>query len=334
MVVCTISSRGESHPFPHLRVCKLMVHRSPGWQNFLSHVATKYEMHVYTMGTRAYAEEVCAAIDPDGKLFGGRILSRDESGSESAKPFTIDILVRRLFLGLTQKSLQRLFPCDQSMVVIIDDRADVWEWSPNLVKVIPCWYLLSLIAVLYTDNFIVDDFFVGIGDINSAFLPKLEPIAPVLPQEVPQLLKPEPTTTETAEDNDGDLSTQLTDATDTDTTLSLPGSSLSLDGALSFEDSERSEMEKKEILTRNHMALDQQVEERPLAKKQEELQVASSASASPSSNGNATPGKGDVNSVAPPKPAVRKALLKNDDIELTRVQNVCCPCFLLFVPAR
>jgi hypothetical protein len=41
-------------------------------------------MHVYTMGTRAYAEEVCAAIDPDGKAFGGRVLSRDESGSESS----------------------------------------------------------------------------------------------------------------------------------------------------------------------------------------------------------------------------------------------------------
>lgn len=54
----------------------------PGWREFLSSVATKYEMHVYTMGTRAYAEEVCAAIDPDGSLFGGRILSRDESGSE------------------------------------------------------------------------------------------------------------------------------------------------------------------------------------------------------------------------------------------------------------
>lgn len=40
-------------------------------------------MHVYTMGTRAYAEQVCAALDPDRKLFGGRILSRDESGSES-----------------------------------------------------------------------------------------------------------------------------------------------------------------------------------------------------------------------------------------------------------
>lgn len=45
-------------------------------------MSTKYEMHVYTMGTRAYAEEVCAAIDPGGVFFGGRILSRDESGSE------------------------------------------------------------------------------------------------------------------------------------------------------------------------------------------------------------------------------------------------------------
>ena len=54
----------------------------PGWRDFLRETAKKYEMHVYTMGTRAYAEEVCAAIDPDGKAFGGRLLSRDESGSE------------------------------------------------------------------------------------------------------------------------------------------------------------------------------------------------------------------------------------------------------------
>lgn len=98
---------------------------SPGWKQFLQTAALKYEMHVYTMGTRAYAEEVCAAIDPDGTIFGGRLLSRDESGS------------------LTQKSLQRLFPCDTSMVVIIDDRADVWEWSPNLVKVVPCKYYIN-----------------------------------------------------------------------------------------------------------------------------------------------------------------------------------------------
>lgn len=39
-------------------------------------------MHVYTMGTRSYADAICRAVDPDGKIFGGRILSRDESGSE------------------------------------------------------------------------------------------------------------------------------------------------------------------------------------------------------------------------------------------------------------
>ena len=49
-------------------------------------MATKYEMHVYTMGTRAYAEEVCAAIDPGGEIFANRILSRDESGSERDIP--------------------------------------------------------------------------------------------------------------------------------------------------------------------------------------------------------------------------------------------------------
>lgn len=44
----------------------------------------------------------------------------------------------RLSLGERLKSLKRLFPSDQSMVVIIDDRADIWNWSPHLVKVIPC----------------------------------------------------------------------------------------------------------------------------------------------------------------------------------------------------
>ena len=53
----------------------------PGLQDFLHRINEKYEMHVYTMGTRAYAEAVCATIDPDGIIFGGRILSRDESGS-------------------------------------------------------------------------------------------------------------------------------------------------------------------------------------------------------------------------------------------------------------
>ncbi|RLV94985.1 RNA polymerase II subunit A C-terminal domain phosphatase [Spathaspora sp. JA1] len=116
--------------------CWYYVKVRPGLSDFLQQVSNKYEMHIYTMATRNYALAIANIIDPDGKYFGDRILSRDESGS------------------LTHKNLKRLFPVDQSMVVIIDDRGDVWQWESNLIKVVPY------------------DFFVGIGDINSSFLPK------------------------------------------------------------------------------------------------------------------------------------------------------------------
>lgn len=104
----------------------------PGTREFLKKLTSLYELHIYTMGTRNYANAVAAIIDPKGEIFRERILSRDESGS------------------FTQKSIQRLFPCDQSMVVVIDDRADVWAFSPNLIKIRPY------------------EFFVGIGDINAS----------------------------------------------------------------------------------------------------------------------------------------------------------------------
>ncbi|OZJ04456.1 hypothetical protein BZG36_02785 [Bifiguratus adelaidae] len=108
----------------------------PTLATFLAEINKLYELHIYTMGTRSYAEAVAREIDPEGRYFEKRIVSRDDSGS------------------ITQKSIQRLFPCDQSMVVIIDDRSDIWNWSPNLIEVQPY------------------DFFLGSGDINSAFLPK------------------------------------------------------------------------------------------------------------------------------------------------------------------
>ncbi|ODV63149.1 protein serine/threonine phosphatase ASCRUDRAFT_31434 [Ascoidea rubescens DSM 1968] len=116
--------------------CWYYVKLRPNLKRFLDKISTYYELHIYTMATRSYAKEIAKIIDPDGIYFGDRILSRDESGS------------------LSQKSLTKLFPVDTSMVVIIDDRGDVWDWCPNLIKVIPY------------------DFFIGIGDINSTYLPR------------------------------------------------------------------------------------------------------------------------------------------------------------------
>ncbi|KAI0800691.1 hypothetical protein C8Q74DRAFT_1238166 [Fomes fomentarius] len=259
--------------------CMYYIKPRPGLTEFLQSLSTKYEMHVYTMGTRAYAEEVCAAIDPGGKIFGNRILSRDESGS------------------LTQKSLQRLFPCDQSMVVIIDDRADVWEWSPNLVKVIPY------------------DFFVGIGDINSAFLPKVQPLTPVIPPPPttadPSGPEPTPAALDADDDDESDESEDLLES-------EAPSSP-------AVED-EFAELAKDEMLTRNTLALEAQFEERPLAKEQEKLEKTAeevvenseqqSSEAEPAQNGDAS---SDAEKKEKP---VRKALLKNDDIELERVRKI------------
>ncbi|KAJ2742128.1 CTD phosphatase Fcp1 [Coemansia sp. BCRC 34301] len=117
----------------------------PGLQEFLERVSQLYEMHIYTMGTKPYANAVAAMIDPERRFFNGRILSRDESGS------------------MTRKTLKRLFPVDTSMVVILDDRADVWEWSPNLIKVHPY------------------EFFRGVGDINAGMLPSVQRTEPAAP---------------------------------------------------------------------------------------------------------------------------------------------------------
>lgn len=116
--------------------CWYYVKLRPGLAEFLARISELYELHIYTMATRNYALAIANIIDPKGEYFGDRILSRDESGL------------------LTHKNLKRLFPVDQSMVVIIDDRGDVWQWEANLLKVVPY------------------DFFVGIGDINLSFLPK------------------------------------------------------------------------------------------------------------------------------------------------------------------
>lgn len=123
--------------------CTYYIKLRPGLKEFLEEVSKMYELHVYTMGTRAYALNIAKIVDPDRKLFGNRVISRDENGS------------------ITSKSLARLFPVSTDMVVIIDDRADVWPMNrPNLIKVVPY------------------DFFKGIGDINGSFLPKRQDLLP------------------------------------------------------------------------------------------------------------------------------------------------------------
>jgi RNA polymerase II subunit A-like phosphatase len=209
------------------------------------------------------------------------------------------------------------------MVVIIDDRADVWEWSPNLIKVVPCPFIRCLPTLsMVVLTCLLDDFFVGIGDINSTFLPKLEPLTAATsprpaeakeiqqqgvtdPQKLP--LESHPTSPEAG-----------IASTTTPLLTTIP--------VTSNEEAERAQMAANAMLKQNNLALEAQLEERPLAKKQEALQEGDAAAHEHTQhnaeNKLVAGDQAKQQESSPHKHEKRTALLKNDDYELERVAKV------------
>lgn len=223
---------------PGARGCWYYIKLRPGLEDFLEAISQRYELHIYTMGTRAYASEIAKIIDPQGRYFSDRILSRDESGS------------------MTAKNLKRLFPVDTKMVVIIDDRGDVWHWSTNLVKVSPY------------------DFFVGIGDINSSFLPKR-------PELEAKPVKHAKTETPVAADDSASSSSEAARSSGAPSTASTPASTPpSANGDVSAVDrivsmaGKQDEGSMKEKSEEQDEKLAEQLENRPLLQKQKILDAA------------------------------------------------------------
>eukprot|EP01134_Creolimax_fragrantissima_P004124 CFRG4124T1 len=105
----------------------------PYVRELLNGLSSLYELHIYTHGSREYAVKIASILDESGKMFSGRILSRDDGFDQMYKA----------------QALSSLFPQGDEMVVIIDDRKDVWQDVNNLVKVVP--YV----------------FFSGVPDINA-----------------------------------------------------------------------------------------------------------------------------------------------------------------------
>lgn len=81
----------------------------PHTRHFLSSLSDLFDLTVYTMGSRPYAESVMAYLDPDRSLTKNRVCTRSE---------TTDI---------SFKALERLYACDSSLCGIVDDRVDVWR---------------------------------------------------------------------------------------------------------------------------------------------------------------------------------------------------------------
>ncbi|VDM59837.1 unnamed protein product [Angiostrongylus costaricensis] len=117
----------------------------PYTHEFLEHMTGLFEMHIITYGQRQYAHKIAEIIDPKKTLFAQRIMSRDELFSAQHKT----------------RNLKALFPCGDQLIVIIDDRADVWQFSEALIQVKPY------------------RFFKEVGDINAPVGGKKDGIPPV-----------------------------------------------------------------------------------------------------------------------------------------------------------
>lgn len=269
---------------PGMRGCWYYIKLRPGLAEFLENVAQLFELHIYTMGTRQYAQQIANIVDPDRKYFGDRILSRDESGS------------------MVAKNLERLFPVDTKMVVIIDDRGDVWKWTSNLIRVTPF------------------DFFVGIGDINSSFLPKKQEI-----QSTPRLESHDNATNGMGQVEEDPH--QGSNGVSAQTGLADDGSS-ALEQLMAMSGSDDPVV--RELQTKGQEELiTSQLSDKPLLKmqlEQDEKDQAEAvangdaqASQSTDSDSSDSSESSEITPSARPKP--RHSILKNDDEELIHLES-------------
>ncbi|XP_026379199.1 RNA polymerase II C-terminal domain phosphatase-like 4 [Papaver somniferum] len=84
----------------------------PYTREFLKQLSDRFELFLYTMGTRFYAEVMGKLLDPDGVIFNS-IVSKDDSTIRNRK--NMDILAGP----------------DEKNTIIIDDNKYVWEEHQN-----------------------------------------------------------------------------------------------------------------------------------------------------------------------------------------------------------
>ncbi|KAF4628027.1 hypothetical protein G7Y89_g10127 [Cudoniella acicularis] len=262
--------------------CNYYIKMRPGLKEFLAKVSEMYELHVYTMGTRAYAINIAKIVDPDKKLFGDRIISRDENGN------------------MTAKSLARLFPVDTKMVVIIDDRADVWPKNRlNLIKVLAY------------------DFFLGIGDINSSFLPKREELPKIAEAPKRRLSKTKETGAEDFKNPAGEISTEVTppESETKESDATAEGARISALEELVRMGGGDDQALREEQTAEQEKFLEKQLKERPLLHMQEKLdkedEEVEDEAKEETKNGDTTH----------EHPHHRHNLLKDDDVELMYLEK-------------
>lgn len=120
LIHATLSKKPCNFSFK-LHNIEFFIKKRPGLDKFLSKLSRFFEFHVYTMGTREYANYICKILDPNKIFFGDRIVTRTENNK------------------MFKKYLERITNFSNN-VIILDDRVDVWGFSPNVFLIKPFYY--------------------------------------------------------------------------------------------------------------------------------------------------------------------------------------------------
>jgi RNA polymerase II subunit A-like phosphatase len=96
----------------------------PYAREFIHNLQKYYDIRIFTWGLRHYAERVVELLDPEDKIIHSKIVSRDDMGLGDVKT-------------VQQKDFTRIFPCDDEMVIVIDDDPRVWASAQENLLTIP-----------------------------------------------------------------------------------------------------------------------------------------------------------------------------------------------------
>eukprot|EP01017_Pseudomicrothorax_dubius_P028954 TRINITY_DN3485_c0_g4_i2.p1 TRINITY_DN3485_c0_g4~~TRINITY_DN3485_c0_g4_i2.p1 ORF type:complete len:502 (-),score=103.95 TRINITY_DN3485_c0_g4_i2:111-1616(-) len=100
---------------------RFVVKRRPFLKEFLNQMKVHFKIYLYTMASKQYALDVAREFGADITFNDKDILSFDDHKEG-------------------KKSLSKVLPGEESVVLILDDRIDVWENQANLVFTEPYFY--------------------------------------------------------------------------------------------------------------------------------------------------------------------------------------------------
>ncbi|KAK2957455.1 putative RNA polymerase II subunit A C-terminal domain phosphatase [Blattamonas nauphoetae] len=124
----------------------------PGYRIYLKLLTKTFNMYIFTASLQEYADEVALLLDPEQKLFTGKVYCYEDSSdhlerrgsnkpagsmsNQSASNFGFNLASRRHL----QKQLDVIFPVGDPFAIVVDDRRSVWKRNTPVLEILPFFF--------------------------------------------------------------------------------------------------------------------------------------------------------------------------------------------------